>query len=252
MTKADIIKKLRPYIENNQDIVAAWEGGSKATGRADMYSDLDLMIVTQNDSKEMVFNTIIAYLELAFGIERQYRVKEPAWHGFSQGFFKLKHTPAYFYIDLAVMTKDTDDKFISEHRHGNAVIWFDKEDVLDSTPLSFKTIEQKIATTYSHATDVDFLFIIETKKQLYRQNFSEAFTAMYRFLQSSASVMFNIEHRPYQVDFGLRYAYRTYSESDFSIIEMCLKANSVSTLNNAFSALLKRYEMLKDMHKPNT
>lgn len=252
MTKKEIIKKLRPFVEANQEIVAAWEGGSNATGNEDMYSDLDLMIVTQNESKERVYDLLVDYLESEFGIERKYRVKEPTWHGFSQGFFKLKNTPEYFYIDMAVMTKDTDDKFTSEHRHGKATIWFDKENVIDTRPLSNDIIKQKIETMYKRATDVDFLFIIETKKQLYRHNFSEAFTAMYRFLQSSASVMFNLEHRPYQVDFGLRYAYRAYSTQDFSIIESCLKAGSISSLHNAFSALLKRYETLKDKHTPNT
>lgn len=250
MTKTEIIKKLRPFLEINQDIVAAWEGGSNATGNEDMYSDLDLMIVTQNESKEKVYHLMVDYLQSEFGVERQYRVKEPTWHGFSQGFFKLKNTPEYFYIDMAVMTKDTDDKFISEQRHGKANIWFDKENVLDTKPLASDVIKQKVDTMTKRATDIDFLFIIETKKQIYRQNFTEAFTAMYRFLQSSASVMFNLEHRPYQVDFGLRYAYRAYSTHDFSIIERCLKADSISSLDSAFSALLKRYELLKDKHAP--
>ncbi len=252
MTKQEIIKKIRSNIENNENIVAAWEGGSKATGNEDMYSDLDLMIVTQNDSKEITFNTMIDYFASEFGIEHFYRVKEPTWHGFSQAFIKLKDTPDYFYIDMAVMTKNTEDKFYSENRHGKAAAWFDKEGILDSNPLPKATIENKKNVLYERATAIDFLFIIETKKQLYRENFTEAFTSMYRFLQSSASVLFNLEHRPYQVDFGLRYAYRAYSKEDFNTIETCLKANSLSTLNKAFSDLLIRYEVLKQKHRPNS
>ncbi|MFW6319100.1 MAG: hypothetical protein ACOC1L_02835, partial [Bacillota bacterium] len=116
MTKEDIITILKPYLEKLIDVVAAWEGGSKATNTDDMYSDLDLMIVTHNNSKEQVYKLVVDYLDTTFGIERHHRVKEPAWHGFSQGFFKLKNTPEYFYIDVAIMTEDIDDKFISEKR----------------------------------------------------------------------------------------------------------------------------------------
>jgi predicted nucleotidyltransferase len=252
MTKDNIINKIKPYIENHDHIIAAWEGGSRATGNEDIYSDLDLMIVTDNHQKESVFKTLVDYFDTEYGIERQYRVKEPTWHGFSQIFLKLKGTPDYFYIDMAVMTKDTEDKFISRKRHGHGNIWFDKEGILDDSPLPKEIIQEKGKTLYERATSVDFLFIIETNKYIYRQNFSEAFTSMVRFLQNSASVIFNLEHRPYQVDFGLRYAYKAYPEYDFNLVDSCLKAYSIASLEEAFTALLKRYETLKQKHRPNT
>jgi len=92
--------KLKELLQNKPQVLAAWEGGSAATGFLDDYSDLDLGIVTDKDMADELFGLIEEFFCADYGIIAKFRMPEPAWHGMSQCFYLLDKLPPLFYSTL--------------------------------------------------------------------------------------------------------------------------------------------------------
>ena len=122
--------ELKDLLQGIPCVVAAWEGGSAATGYLDEYSDLDLGIAIQGESADIVFTTLDEWFELKQGIARKFRMPEPAWHGMSQCFYLLHGMPPCFYCDICVVDSANPHKFTEPDRHGHAVVWFDPQGVI--------------------------------------------------------------------------------------------------------------------------
>jgi predicted nucleotidyltransferase len=96
--KGELLSALEPC----DWIRTVWEGGSAATGRLDRFSDLDLVMVVEDERVPSAFTLIEEKLKEGYGIRRTVVVPEPAWHGHSQRFYFIEGAPALFYIDLLV------------------------------------------------------------------------------------------------------------------------------------------------------
>jgi predicted nucleotidyltransferase len=244
-TKKEISKEMKELLFANEDVIAAWEGGSAATGFEDECSDLDLSIICKDSAVEEMFRELEDWLEKNYGILNKFRVPEPAWHGFSQCYYQIENVPPLFYLDIAVIKKSLPDKFTESDRHGNAVVWFEKEKILDSTPSEPEKVEQKAKHFYKIATQSDFLTITEIQKAIVRKRYSEAFPVYYQFIARNLAILLNLKYRPEKVDFGLRYGYRDYNIEDFELVESLLKVASLEELSKKFAFAKKRFYELK-------
>lgn len=244
--RSDVVRGLKRLLEKQQFVVAAWEGGSAATKKLDEYSDLDVLIVCEDDSVERVFDMLEYHLENAYGIMRKYRVPEPTWHNFSQSFYQIKNTSELFYLDIAVIKKSIPDKFTDPLRHGEGVFWFMKKDVFDESVDTMDDVNKRCKKFYKQATESDFLMILETKKALVRGRFVEAFPMYYGFIVRHLAVMLNLKNRKEKVDFNLRYISRDYNEEDLMLIDKALKVSTIDEMKEMFFQLLDEYLDLKE------
>lgn len=245
-SRDQICSELKELLFKQTEIIAVWEGGSAATGYLDRFSDLDLAIVCEDSAVESVFNLLETYLSKDYGIIRQFRMPEPTWHGFSQAFYLIDKVIELFYLDIGVLKKSLPDKFTESDRHGNSVIWFEKEKVIDSSPTPAAKISAKCASFFKQATQADFLTILDIRKAVARQLFSEAFPLYLQFISRNLGTLLNIKYRPAKVDFGLRYAYRDYAKRDADLIEDLFKVNSIEELDIKFQKALQRFAELKE------
>ncbi len=244
-TRDDVKRDLTETLFAMPGVLGAWEGGSAATGYLDAYSDLDLEVVCEDDQVEAVMAAVRQTLSANYGILREYRLPEPTWHGFSQCFYEIGDVPPLYYIDFCAIKRSIPDKFMESDRHGHAVVWFEKEPILDEKPTPEADVRARGEKFYHNATLTDFLMILETKKGIARNNFAEAFGPYYAFLNRNLGVMLNLKYRPVKVDFGLRYGYRDYAAADFALVEAALKVASVAEMALLFERLVSRYEFLK-------
>ncbi|MCZ0904832.1 nucleotidyltransferase domain-containing protein, partial [Microcoleus sp. HI-ES] len=80
-------------------------------------------------------------------IELKYRVPEPAWHGQSQCFWRLKESPPFLLIDFAVFRRSSRNDFLEIERHGKVPIAFDKANLIVPHPLDrskhFSTMQSR-------------------------------------------------------------------------------------------------------------
>lgn len=244
-TKEEIVAGLRGLLYPNNDVVAVWEGGSVATGYDDEYSDLDLSIICEDDAVETIFPLLDEYLEKELGIVRKLRMPEPTWHGFAQCFYQVKNVPEFFYLDVVVIKKSSPSKLTESDVHGTALVWFEKEKVLDNSPTPAEEILKKEKFFFKLATQSDFVQIIEIRKNIARRNFLETYPMFYQFVLRQLGTMLNLKYRPHKVDFGLRYCSRDYPAEKVELIESCFRVGTIEELKVKFEEVERVYQRLK-------
>lgn len=240
-TPERIAESLKAFLQGRDDVLAAWEGGSAATGFQDAFSDLDLAVVCRDDGVEAVIAGMDRFLSESYGVVRRFRVPEPAWHRFSQVFYMLRDTPEYYYLDAAFIRASLPDKFTGEDRHGKALVWFEKEPVVDRSPTAPEEVLARSCRLYRAVTGQDFLLITEVKKALARGLYTEAFPFYFQFVSRNLGTLLNLKHRPARGDFGVRYGYRDYPSEDAELLEALFSVNSLETLRSRFDRALARY-----------
>ncbi|AUD65909.1 hypothetical protein BK011_09510 [Tenericutes bacterium MZ-XQ] len=243
--RKDLVKLIRPWVEHQSKIIAAWEGGSAATNRMDEYSDLDLSLVVSDDQVEHTFDLFEAFLKDHFTIIRKYRVPEPTWHGLSQCFFQISDVTDHLYLDIAVIKESLPDKLMEKDRHGIANVWFDRKHIYDGSPSSEKDMRIRGKKLYESVTQSDFLMILEINKGIARKQFIDVFPTYFTFISRHLGIMLNLKHRPERADFNLRYGRLDYSKEDVKLIEDSFKVSDIESLSIQFSKIQARYQELK-------
>jgi len=209
----DLKSRLRELLESREDVIAAWEGGSAATGYLDDYSDLDLLVILrEGTATDPVFEAMNDLFERDWGILESFRMPEPTWHGMSQCFYMLDKMPPLFYCDIALTTEDNPHKLTEPERHGKAVIWFDNTRVYQAEPMPEAEFKQLRDRVYAMATGTWWLMLLELKKALARDNWLAAQGNYNALLNRHLVGLMNLKYRPWKADFGSRYAERDYPE----------------------------------------
>ena len=237
---------LRELLQAREEVVAVWEGGAAATGFLDQYSDLDLLIVTSRPAADEIFALLDEHFQNLYGIQRRFRMPEPAWHGLSQCFYLLEGMPPCFYCDIAVTNADNPRKFTEPDRHGRAPVWFDKTGVYTESPTPPEEIGQLGNRLWHIATDVDWLSLIELEKALARGNWVAAQMNYHMFVNRHLVLLLNLKFRPAKADFGIRYAERDYPPEAATKLADLLRIASLEDIAAKLPVARNWFEGLKE------
>ncbi|MFP4458433.1 MAG: hypothetical protein ACLFSQ_02455 [Candidatus Zixiibacteriota bacterium] len=243
MSRMQIVDAIKAFVEENDNIIAAWEGGSAAYAEDDELSDLDLITICEDEDKLLVFEKFRDFLSGQYSIRKEINVPEPTWHGYSQSFFFIENAPEMFYIDFLVMEKSQKNNLVQKNRHGNAKIWFDPQNLIDTSPMPQKTIDEKCRESYEKVKDFFELMYIETKQEILRNRFIDA-VAYYNGIISRIATLHNILHRPAKYEFGQRYYYREMPNSTIEEMEKLLSYKNIEELNENLEKSRKIYNKL--------
>jgi predicted nucleotidyltransferase len=82
--RSQIILALHEALEAMPEALAAYLGGSDASGRTDTWSDVDVVVVVEPGAVEAAFDAVHAALEGLSPIAHRWRLADPTWHGNSQ------------------------------------------------------------------------------------------------------------------------------------------------------------------------
>ncbi len=238
-----IVNELKELYKENENILAVWEGGSAATGYLDEYSDLDLALITSDDTIEDTFELTEQFLEKNYGISNKFRMPEPSWHGHSQCFYKLTESPKFFYVDMLIEKESAKNRFTESDRHGKSVIWFDKKNLIDPTPTPQEEIENKCKKHYNLMSTLLPFMEMDIAKQIKRGNAIVAIS-IYGGLLNRMAALLNIKYRPHKFDFGLRYYYRDLPKEDVAFVEGIAFVRDIDDLKEKFPKAIKRYKEL--------
>ncbi len=242
----DTLKQgLKELLMTIPGVIAAWEGGSAATGRLDEYSDLDLAIVTRSVSADEVFASLEQWFQHRYGIKRRFRLPEPTWHSMSQCFYVLEGMPDFFYCDICVVDSDNPRKFNEPDRHGNCVIWFDPQNVCEAHPTPPEELEALRTRFLGIATDMDFLSLIELRKALARDDWMASHMNWMIFLNRHLIILMNLKYRPCKVDFGIRYAGSEFPAEEAKSLADLLRVSSCADIMQKLPRALAMYDELK-------
>lgn len=233
-----IRKAIKEMYMSNENVLVAFEGGSAATGYFDQYSDLDLGLITKDDYVEEAFKIMEEYLTANYGIKNKFRMPEPNWHGHSQCFYIINESPATFYVDFLIEKESSGNRFTESDRHGNTQIWFDKNNLIDTTPTPEDVTLQKCKKQYNFIkTYMPFMFI-DLEKQLLRDLKIDASVIYFGVLNRFVALL-NILYRPAKHDFGMRYLHRDFPED---VVNLVLKLTNTGSINE----IRGNFELIKE------
>ena len=111
---------------------ALWEGGSAAFGRADVWSDLDLVAIVRDEAVAATFARAEQVLHATGGIDLTWPVPEPTMHGHSQRLYRLQRASPDTLVDLVVMKVSAQGRFLEPERHGDALVLLDRDGLVQA------------------------------------------------------------------------------------------------------------------------
>lgn len=182
-----------------------FEGGSTAMGRADEWSDIDFCIVSDPALNDVMFATVEDALARVRPIVHTWRVAEPGWGpGFAQRFYLLQDAPPFFFIDCSVLAPATAATFLERERHGEAVVYHDRNGALVPKPLDRTSFSARLRRRYEQIQACWPIYLTLVRKELARGRALDAhafYATTLRFLVE----LVGMRYRPERFDFGWRY-----------------------------------------------
>jgi hypothetical protein len=218
--RATIIGALRSALSAQPSVLAAFLGGSDATGRTDALSDIDLVVVVDaqggdgpyaggdaadGDAVEAAFATVHDALAQLGPIAHRWRLPDPTWHGNPQEFLALRDADPAHFIDLVVMRRSGGERFLEPQRHGTALVLFDRAGLIGPEPLDDADLQARIGARLSVLRVRFPLFQTLVTRAVSRGFVAEAAVAYQDHTLRPLIELLRIRHCPQRFDYGARY-----------------------------------------------
>jgi len=200
-----IVEALIEGLPRQDWVRAAWFGGSDATGRTDALSDVDLQLIVEDDRVEDAIALVTLILESLSPIEVRYRVPEPAWHGHSQEFFRLRDADPCHMVDLLVIRKSAPERFLERERHGDAVAILDREGLLAAPPFDRAGHRRRMDRRLNELRARFALFEHLVPKAVLRGHGALAAQRYWAFSLAPLVELLRMRYCPERFDYGLNY-----------------------------------------------
>ncbi len=200
-----IIETLAAALEAEPTVLAAWLGGSDATGRTDEFSDIDLQTVVEDDRVEETFALVEKTLSSLSPIALRHRIPEPTWHGHSQCFYRLRDADPHHFVDFVPVKRSAEDRFLEPERHGEPVVLFDREGLLAPTKLDRVALRDRMEKRLAALREMFLLFQPLAIRAVARGHDAEAAYWYHNLGLKPLVELLRIRHCPDRFDFGLRY-----------------------------------------------
>lgn len=200
-----IIAALRAACEGAPEVLAAYLGGSDATGRTDELSDVDLGVICEDGAKERAFALVRAALGSVSPLSYEFRMPEPAWHGMSQAFYGLRDAADWMRVDVCVMERSKPTTFTERQRHGEPLVWFDPEGLIVVDDLDMGAHAEKVRAAVGQARGMLGLGGPLVRKAVRHGFVAEAASFYHRLVLAQVVTLVRALHCPERHDFGARY-----------------------------------------------
>jgi hypothetical protein len=221
-----ILQTMISTLEPLDFALAFWQGGSAAHGYTDEWSDIDVHVVVEDMRVEETFEIIETALRSIADICWKCRLPEPTWHGHSQCFYQLEGISPFLAIDFVVMKLSNSNRYLEVERHGNAVIAFDKANLLTVPTLDRTAHFSKMAERLTWLKkSFEFQQII-VKKEINRGLLVEAISGYHAWTMRPLVELLGMVYRPYRYDFMTKYFSRDFPPEIVARVEplYCIKS----------------------------
>jgi len=188
-------------------VLAIGEGGAAARGRADAYSDLDLVIVAALEQAPRIYTRVEQALRNVAAITHVWAVEPPPFAGMAQRFYCLEGAPRFFAVDCTLFTPEGLEPFLERERHGEVVVWHDPRGLLKPRRANRAQWKQRRAARLAQLRGSVPVYALLVEKELARGHALEAM-GYYQTLQRALLEVLGLRHRPDRFDFAWRYVER--------------------------------------------
>jgi hypothetical protein len=215
LERREIIAGLRDVLEPRDAVHSLFESGSTAFGRADEYSDIDLVADVVDGHEDEVFTLIETELTRLVRmhepdsprplLERKL-IPQPAFHGMAQRFYKLAATSEWLLLDICLRPTSKPGHFAERQRHGDPHIVFDKTGAAAPTEIDPEEWSARLAARVGELREHFALFGNFAEKEIRRGRRLDALGMYLAMVLRPLVELLRIKHCPERYDFGLRYA----------------------------------------------
>ncbi|NEU75876.1 nucleotidyltransferase domain-containing protein [Hassallia byssoidea VB512170] len=251
-----ILETLITALEPKDFVLAFWQGGSAAHGYTDEWSDLDIEVIVKDDEVQQTFDAVEEALQTISEISFNYRVPEPTWHGHSQTFYQLAEANPFLVIDFAVMKQSSRNDFLEVERHGNAVIAFDKANLVVPQNVNQSEHFSQMKERFTHQKKLFNFLQVFVKKEINRGHLAQAIVNYQSYTLRNLVELLGMLYRPYRYDFTIKYFNRDFPsevvarvEPLFCITDLADLANKQQLAEEMFAETLSRVEQMLEKHK---
>jgi nucleotidyltransferase-like protein len=215
-----LIQHLHARFASQEHVLAAWLGGSEATGRADRYSDIDLQLIVEDGLTESAFDDLHRFCEELAPIAVRHRLPEPIWHGFAQEFLRLEGCDPNHVVDFLVIPSSTppERRLLEPERHGVPRVLFDRGDWLVPPGIDREEHEYRMRGRLQTLRAVFDLHAPLITRSAARELPVEAGAFYQRFALQPLVELLRMRHDPDRFDFGLRYLDRDLPAAEYGLI----------------------------------
>jgi predicted nucleotidyltransferase len=212
--REDIITAVQAALEGRADVRSLFEAGSMAFGRADEYSDIDLVVDVVDGAQEVVWEALEAALGQAIRahspacqqpIPVRKVIPEPAWHKMSQRFYKLAEVSEWLVLDVCLRPTSLGPHFGEVERHGTPRVLFDKDGLTAPVHLDTEAWRAKVETRLPELRDHFALFGNFAEKDLRRGRLLDAMSMYHGLILRPLVELLRIRYCPERYDYALRY-----------------------------------------------
>ena len=219
ISREQLIQAVRDMVAGEPWMLAAWLGGSDASGRTDPLSDVDLQLIVDDQDVSRAFDCIESMLEGIGGISHSWKVAMPTWHGHDQAVYMLHECPGHRCLDLLVMKRSSRGWFLEKERHGEPVVMVDRGGLLQGHELDRDEIRQRrIEMLAHHARSLPVLMEV-VEKAMVRGHWVEVGIRYHAHVLRPLIDLMRCEHCPDRFDFADRYLDRDLPEKEHSLLE---------------------------------
>ncbi|MFZ5817369.1 MAG: nucleotidyltransferase domain-containing protein [Bacillota bacterium] len=200
-----LLRSLRERLGGCDGALAFWEQGSKAMGRADELSDLDLYLIVAEGAVEEVSRQVEEALEQVAPIDLRLVLPQPTWHGHWQAFYRMAGLSPYLQVDIVLMKESSANWFLEPEIHGEPQILFDKKGLVRPVPTDAAAFAERLAKRLPLLEAPAELFHIFVGKELQRGREVDALSFYQGVLVGRLVEALRIRYSPWRYNFGLRY-----------------------------------------------
>lgn len=199
------VQTLQAALEPCDFVLAFWEAGSVAMGRADQYSDLDLLVLVTDGQTDAAVAVCEEALRRIAPIDLRYEVIQPSWHGHWQAFYHLAGTDPFLLVDLVVMETANPNRFLEPEIHGRPLVYFDKQGLLHQAPTDPHAFAVKLKHRLVFLEVPAELYHPFVDKELLRGRPLDALHFYNGLLLSRLIEALRMRYCPWRYNFGMRY-----------------------------------------------
>jgi hypothetical protein len=222
---------------------AVGEGGAVARGRADDYSDLDLVVVAPLTHADTIFARVETAITTVARVSHVWSVDPPGFADVSQRFYFLEGAPRFFAVDCSIITATGVVAFMERERHGEAVVWFDRDGVLQPRDVDAVAAATRRNHQLAQLRGSTPVYVMLVAKELARGHTLEAY-GFYQTLLRTLIELLGMRHRPDRFDFGWRYVDRELPASAQALIASHTFVAGTSALPGLLASLEREIDGL--------
>jgi hypothetical protein len=194
---------LHQALERESWALAAWECGSASFGRADEWSDLDLLVCVEDGKTTDAVRT----LEQALGadVRLKWQVPEPTWHGCWQAFYRFRGGSPFFMLDVCISERSKPWKLTERERHGEPGVLFDRIGVARATEIDRAELSKTLRSKFEQLSLTLEMFADFPQKELHRGRHIDAVHWYQQMILGRLVTLLRMRHAPERHDYGARY-----------------------------------------------